>query len=619
MESANSDSNYTATQPPAPVIIIGAGPSGLLAALILTELNIPVEIYDRALQPSTYWRAPGVLPRTLEAFARLGVVDTLLERGVHMQQVGIYIGTKRILGNRPRTARTEYPFVLSVPQTDTEAILRDRLEALNVSVQWGWSFVDYSMDQDNVTATLQSVVDIDTLRQTQGCYIIGCDGSQSAVRNAIGAGFSKDVPSKKMIGADILMKGDWNTMRIYWHPNGAFGIVPVGNDRYRAFTKLLPSMEKTPEAFVKIMQERVAPTEVPNISTMTVAVFTVFDQVAQRFRSTDGRVFLCGDAAHVQDPVGAQGMNSAIGDAENLTWKLGLVIRGMAHENLLMTYEDERKPFVVQSIKNAPAFGSFAQRLPNFLQRWGLRLLGFLFDSLPRNVRRVGFERSAQLSYRYNTPGAAVLQDTQKWTAPRGWRLFARQVDLCAPGARAINSTLLSLTRKQANEASNGLDLDPCIITDFINTKQRLHDYQREYIGQFIALVFIDEQLLNNELMDLLATFVNTLQAHLSAVAPPAIVCRGMSDVKTMLSAATQIYDRFSRDEVRVLIDQAQAEQYDRLTMTQLYNGDIVKAPAVYLIRPDAYIACRTLLSTASDRFVEYLTNFLAVGSIGTV
>ncbi|KAI8055452.1 FAD binding domain-containing protein [Syncephalis plumigaleata] len=612
-----NDSNSTTTQLPLPVIVIGAGPSGLTAALCLAEQRVPVVIYDSAPQPSTQWRAPGVAPHSLEVFARLGVAETLLEDGVCMGPPGIYIGTQRVFGNKARTARTEYPFYFSAPQSSTEGVLRDRLAALGVDVKWGWSFSSYSTTNDSVSIELQSTTNAEETIQVQGSYVIGCDGLRSAVRNAIGEAFDKRDRSVKMLGMDFYMKEKWDTMRVYWHTSGSILVIPLGKDRYRSFIRINEPIEETSEVFVDVMRKRIMPTTIPDPDIVGVASFTVFDQVANKFRSSDGRVFLCGDAAHVQNPSAAQGMNSAIGDAENLGWKLGLVARGMAApEKLLTTYEDERRPFVLSTVQRRSFINSITDKLPVVLQHMAFRIVGKLLDSLPEKVRRATFEKASQLSNKYDGTGAATLKDIERWTIPT-WNPFARKVDLCSPGSRAINSTLISLDRsKLVNDSINDSTDNTINDVSSFGVKTQVHGYIREHFGRFIAMAFVNEQCLNQEVLNSLQTLMATLHAHQS-VAPLAIILYNTSNAITTLLAAQKIYDAFKvNNDITVLADQTQDVQYDRLTMCQQYNCHVLGAPTVYLIRPDAHVACRSLLVTAPNHISQYLTAFVTLSSL---
>ncbi|RKP26773.1 FAD binding domain-containing protein [Syncephalis pseudoplumigaleata] len=564
----------------------------------------------------------------MEAFARLGLVDKLLQDGVRMGQPCFYVGTKLIFGDKARTARTEYPYFFSTPQSSTEQVLRDRLAVLGVHVQWGWSFSDYHAADDHVSVTLQSVAE-DRTMDVQGCYMLGCDGSRSSVRRAIGAAFGDKTRLERMIGMDYRMESKWDRMRwvaiahclaylvltrpcarcsVYWHPTGSLLIAPLGKNRYRAFARLAPSMEETPAAFTDMMRERLAPTTVPDFEVVNVASFTVFDQVADRFRSGDGRVFLCGDAAHVHHPVSAQGMNSSIGDAENLAWKLGLVLRGAAQDKLLTTYEDERKPFIVGTFKRDSLFNSITRLFPVFLQRLLIRLTGVLVDRLPSRVRRAGFEKTAQLSCVYRGAGVAALQDVEQWTRAT-WKPFARPVDLCAPGARAIDSTLVLLANTQPSSAAD-------TAVSFGGEEMRVHAYLHKHFGCFAAFALVDEQALSQEVLDSLQRLVATLDVQPS-IAPLAIVLHGVGDRGATLAAAKRIYGHFAAtSNVCVLADRAQEAQYDHLTMCQQYNCHVLGAPAVYLIRPDAHVACRSTLVAASDRIAQYLAAYVIASPV---
>jgi 2-polyprenyl-6-methoxyphenol hydroxylase-like FAD-dependent oxidoreductase len=349
-------------EPVLPVLVVGAGPTGLTVANELARHGVPPRIIDRAPAPATTSRALVVQPRTLEIFDDVGVIDQTIAAGNPALSLTITFAKSRVeldladqlTGPRNHTA---YPALRTLSQHDTERILTEMLSKQGVEVERGRAVIDLTQDGEAVTVSLRDEDgSIDTLRCR---WVIGCDGAHSAVRKAAGIPFAGSTYRDEFIMADAEL--DWELPHggLYGFPSpaGIFAAFSMqGENRYRIFGNFPPGpegptaeySEPTHEEFQAMVDERV-PFPAKVVKEHWVTRYRVHSRSVPRYR--DGRIFLAGDAAHVHSPAGAQGMNTGIQDAYNLGWKLALVERGIADDSLLDTYQAERHPIGVQLLK----------------------------------------------------------------------------------------------------------------------------------------------------------------------------------------------------------------------------------------------------------------------------
>jgi 2-polyprenyl-6-methoxyphenol hydroxylase-like FAD-dependent oxidoreductase len=345
-----------------PVLVVGAGPTGLTVANELARHGLAPRIIDRAPEPATTSRALVVQPRTLEILDDIGVVDQAIAAGTSASSLTITFPDKavevdfagQLTGPQNYTA---YPEPRTLSQHDTERILAEQLAKQGVKVERGRALTDLTQDGQTVTVSLRAEDgSVETLRCR---WVIGCDGAHSAVRKASGIPFSGSTYRDEFIMADAEL--DWKLPHggLYGFPSpaGIFAAFSMpGENRYRIFGNFPPGpegptaeySEPTHEQFQAMVDERV-PFPATVVKEYWVTRYRVHSRTVPRYR--EGRVFLVGDAAHVHSPAGAQGMNTGIQDAYNLGWKLALVERGLADASLLDSYEAERHPVGVALLK----------------------------------------------------------------------------------------------------------------------------------------------------------------------------------------------------------------------------------------------------------------------------
>ena len=425
------------------VLIVGAGPTGLLLANELARHGVTPRVIDRAPQPATTSRALVVQPRTLEIFDDLGVIEQAFAAGTPASQLTITFADKTIdldfagqlTGPQHYTAYSE-PRILS--QHETERILTDLLTSHGVEIERGVALTDLTQDGDTVTAALRHA---DGSTETVRCHwVVGCDGAHSAVRKSSGIPFSGDTYRDEFIMADAEL--DWKLPHggLYGFPSpaGIFAAFSMpGTNRYRIFGNFPPGpdgpsveySEPTHDEFQAMVDERV-PFPATVIKEFWVTRYRVHSRTVPRYR--DGRILLVGDAAHVHSPAGAQGMNTGIQDAYNLGWKLAYVLRGLADESLVDSYNAERHPIGVQLLKTTDRlFSVFGGQNPLARLARGRVAPVLAGQVLTREwVRRRFIGMLAQLLLHY--PDSPLNAEDGS-----GWH------DAPAPGARAREADVL--------------------------------------------------------------------------------------------------------------------------------------------------------------------------------
>jgi 2-polyprenyl-6-methoxyphenol hydroxylase-like FAD-dependent oxidoreductase len=333
----------------AEVLIVGAGPTGLMLANQLGRRGTRALIVDRHAGPSRETRAVGVQARTLEIYRSLGVVDTALALGKRGTGANIWAEGRRMarvpLGDAGREA-TPYPFIFILGQDDNERILGDRLRDFGLAVQWNTELVGLAQEPDRVVATLR--LPDGTTRAVSAAWVAGCDGAHSSVRELNRIAFPGAPYEHVFYVADTEATGTMvaDEVNVYLWREGFHLFFPMrGNAHWRVIGILPASLQGRKDVtFESLLPSlhREAGTGLSFKACSWFSTYRIHHRGAERFR--DRRCFLLGDAAHIHSPVGAQGMNTGLQDAYNLGWKLALVAAGRADPALLASYEEERVP-----------------------------------------------------------------------------------------------------------------------------------------------------------------------------------------------------------------------------------------------------------------------------------
>ncbi len=413
------------------VLIVGAGPTGLLLALLLTKLGVGVRIIDETAEPGTTSRALAVQARTLEFYRQVDLADDVIQRGLRLGAVNLW-------RRGERAARVElgaigeglspFPFGIIFPQDEHERLLLEKLAALGVAVERRTTLDSVEEGSNRVVAHTRNAAGAFT--SYEATYVAGCDGARSTIRAAIGAGFPGGTYEHLFYVADVRARGAQmnQELHVMLDDAGFLGLFPLAGDgRARLIGTVRAEAAGNGEA---LRWEHVDRRPIDRIGLQVdhvnwFSTYHVHHRVAASFRR--GRLFLLGDAAHIHSPVGGQGMNTGLGDAMNLAWKLAAVIGGRAKGDLLDTYEPERIAFarkLVATTDRAFQAASSEGRIAEVVRT------NIVPRILPRVLqtklgRRVFFRALSQTGIEYRTSpwsgksvGTVRAGDRLPWVAP---------------------------------------------------------------------------------------------------------------------------------------------------------------------------------------------------------
>jgi 2-polyprenyl-6-methoxyphenol hydroxylase-like FAD-dependent oxidoreductase len=322
----------------ADVIVVGAGPTGLALACELALAGVRCRVLERRAEEPNLTRAFAVHARTLELLDARGLAAEVLLHGHRVDKVAPVPGATLDLG----VLDTRYPYLVIVPQSGTERVLQARAERLGVEIVRSAQVTALHQDHDGVT------VEVAGAASERARYVVGCDGAHSTVRDLAGIAFAGRQYETHILLADVrLTAPPQEPMFARTNPDGAVVCVPFGDGWYRLIAwdrrrENVPLSEPVTRAEMVDSFTHIAGSDFGIAELRWSTRFLSERRQAGRYR--DGRVFLAGDAAHVHSPLGAQGMNTGIGDAMNLGWKLAATVHGTGAPWLLDTYQAERHP-----------------------------------------------------------------------------------------------------------------------------------------------------------------------------------------------------------------------------------------------------------------------------------
>jgi 2-polyprenyl-6-methoxyphenol hydroxylase-like FAD-dependent oxidoreductase len=337
------------------VLIVGAGPTGLVLAGQLARLGVSFRIIDKSPHPSTTSKALGLQYRVTELLDWMGLTERFQARShTLMGGISCYVKGTRLLNMRSgrlnaRVGKDAFvPRPLIIPQSETEAILGESLHEHGVRVEWGTGFVAYNPVPDGVVCRLQRSDGTECVVASK--YLVSCEGAHSLIRKQGGFSFEGKTYPMKFFMADVEL--DWghgrDEVHVWMHPDGVLAAMPMpGSNRWRLMIDSGKFVGEGPAAVtLELVQEiltmRTGEHDVRAVNPTWLTEFKINCRMVDRFRN--GRVFLAGDSAHIHSPSGGQGIVTGVQDAYNLAWKLGAVLLDGAPDSLLDTYGEERLP-----------------------------------------------------------------------------------------------------------------------------------------------------------------------------------------------------------------------------------------------------------------------------------
>jgi 2-polyprenyl-6-methoxyphenol hydroxylase-like FAD-dependent oxidoreductase len=335
------------------VLIVGAGPTGMTLAVSLRQLGLDCVVIDQLPEPPNDARAAFVQPRTLEYLRRIHVAGPLVDDGIKGRGVAFADRDRDLIRLSYDTVDSPYPFLLMIPQSQTQRHLDERFRKLGGSVLRGVRLLDLAPEFPGSAATV--VNSNGELRIINARFVAGCDGLHSRVRDQLGIGFPGTSPAQMFAVADVKFE-DWPSDRIEnafsLSPHGMLISSPMPNHMVRMVASVAPGTPVPTQHDIDELIQTRAPEWLRNGKVkelLSSSTWHVHERFATQFRH--GNTFLLGDAAHTHSPAGGQGMNTGIQDAGNLAWKLHHVLSLGAPESLLDSYEAERRPNALQLVQ----------------------------------------------------------------------------------------------------------------------------------------------------------------------------------------------------------------------------------------------------------------------------
>ncbi len=339
-----------------PVLIVGAGPTGMTAAMELARFGIPVRLVEKTPEPATTSRAVGVQARTLELFEQRGLTKEMLPLGNPGVAGSIYGGGKRIFRLEFAHIDSRYGYIFFLSQAETERILREELGRAGVTIERPVEMVAFAQKESTshpgsggaVTATLRRADG--SLEEVEASYLIASEGAHSTVRSTLGLQFSGKTLEENYALGDLHIEGDLadSDFHIFSSDHGFMGLFPMGKGHFRLIasnplSKPNKDTEPSLEELQRIYDMRSPiPARFHNLTWSSW--FHINNRMVEPLRH--GNLFLGGDSAHIHSPAGAQGMNTGIQDMINLGWKMASVLHGTASPALLDTYSEDRVPVI---------------------------------------------------------------------------------------------------------------------------------------------------------------------------------------------------------------------------------------------------------------------------------
>lgn len=340
-----------------PVLVVGAGPVGLTMAAFLHHHGVPCRIIDKRSGPTQTSNAVAIHARTLELMRSIGVLDTLIQNGRKIASVEIGSKLKPLAEWQMKRIDSDYNYALCVPQFETERILIEHLKSCGIEVERNSELIDIEQNDERCLATIKTH---DTTTTIASSWVASCDGYHSAVRDHLKTiSYDGDDMQLRFIMIDAAVETERTTLleqiTVYTDGELTLMLFPMQKTvRLAAEISRCHRYDDVDDPTEQIFSE-IAKTCLPYPIKIGKPVWTskfwIHERLASHYRS--GRIFLAGDAGHAHSPAGGQGMNTGMQDAINLAWKIALVYHSKAHDDVLDSYEAERRPVAQNVIDKA--------------------------------------------------------------------------------------------------------------------------------------------------------------------------------------------------------------------------------------------------------------------------
>jgi 2-polyprenyl-6-methoxyphenol hydroxylase-like FAD-dependent oxidoreductase len=408
------------------VLIAGAGPTGLVLALWLTRMGVRVRIVDKTAEPGTTSRALAVQARTLEFYSQMGLADAVVERGRRVVAANLWVAGDKaahLFFGEMGAGISPFPYALVFPQDEHERLLIERLGKLGVQVERQTELLGFEDAPGGVLARLKRPDG--SMETCAAAYIAGCDGAHSVVREVLQIGFPGGTYAHLFFVADVEASGATMNGELHVALDTAdfLAVFPLrGEGRARLVGTMREEAEGQHESLSwnDVSKHAIERIRIDVARVNWFSTYRVHHRVADHFRN--GRAFLLGDAAHVHSPVGGQGMNTGIGDAVNLAWKLAAVLHGRADASLLDSYEPERIAFARRLVATTDRAFTYVTSPSAMARLIRLHVVPLLLPPLFKfkAVRRLMFRTVSQTAVSYR---GSSLSEGRAGTVHGGDRL----------------------------------------------------------------------------------------------------------------------------------------------------------------------------------------------------
>ena len=411
------------------VLVIGAGPTGLMAANQLNRFGIDFIIIDKKNGPTEQSRAIAVTSRSLEIYEQMGLSDEVIANGQRINSFHFFTQGKQrgiVKVGEIGKGLSDFNYLLGYEQSKNEELLTRNLIEHGQKVLWGTGFVELKEYHKNIQVLARNHQG-DIFIEAK--YLIACDGASSPVRHQLKMKFEGGTYENKFFVADTILrwKLGYDGLVISPADRNFVGFFPMkGKSNYRVLGTLPDDYSEKTDITFHDIEKVVVETLGIDIAFEKVNWFSIYNLHHRRVdQFREGSVFVAGDAAHIHSPAGGQGMNTGLQDAYNLAWKLAFVIRGYAKQNLLETYNEERLPF-------AKWLMSFTDRGFNLMttDNWLLAFIRKHFASrlvglvVKQNwFRPRAFKILSQIGYSYHGMALSGSSTNQKLKFKSGDRL----------------------------------------------------------------------------------------------------------------------------------------------------------------------------------------------------